>query len=184
MLPTYGMLGTWLGNGHSHEKKRNNLPPSAGAAGRRRQHARAACVGPSRSPARRSITVRLDQLQHADAGPRRQRQLGGDCCCCHHHSSVRCGLYRARAPAGPAAGPSTATLCGVQLANPGHTCRKTYPYGTLLSTAGTGITRIDFMKCMYTLIFNCMYISTSYYRVLVQELRVFGPHAPSQARRP
>ena len=28
---------------------------------------------------------------------------------------------------------------------------------------------------MYTFICNCMYISTSYYRVLVQELRVFRP---------
>ena len=54
-------------------------------------------------------------------------------------------------------------------------CRKSYPYGTLLSTADTGITRTDVMKCMYTFIYNCMYISTSYYRVLVQELRVFRP---------
>ena len=33
---------------------------------------------------------------------------------------------------------------------------------------------------MYTFICNCMYISTSYYRVLVQELRVFRPqNAPN-----
>ena len=33
---------------------------------------------------------------------------------------------------------------------------------------------------MYTFIYNCMYISTSYYRVLVQELRVFRPqNAPN-----
>jgi hypothetical protein len=59
-------------------------------------------------------------------------------------------------------------------------CRKSYPYGTLLRIADTGITRIDFMKCMYTSICNCNYISTSYYRVLVQELRVFRPqNAPN-----
>ena len=62
-------------------------------------------------------------------------------------------------------------------------CRKSYPYGTLLSTADTGITRTDFMKCMYTFICNCIYISTSYYRVLVQELRVFRPLASAAALR-
>ena len=42
-----------------------------------------------------------------------------------------------------------------------------------MSTADTSITRIDFTKCMYTFISNRINISTSYYRVLVQELRVF-----------
>ena len=34
---------------------------------------------------------------------------------------------------------------------------------------------------MYTFICNCMYISTSYYRVLVQELRVFRPRTLASA---
>ena len=61
-----------------------------------------------------------------------------------------------------------------------HFCKYKHSYGTLLSTADTGITRTDVMKCMYTFICNCMYISTSYYRILVQELRVFRPqNAPN-----
>ena len=58
-----------------------------------------------------------------------------------------------------------------------HFCKSKHSYGTLLSTADTGITRTNVMKCMYTFISNCMYISTSYYSVLVQELRVFRPSA-------
>ena len=62
-----------------------------------------------------------------------------------------------------------------------HFCKCNHSrYGTLLSTADTGITRIDLMKCMYTFVFKSIYISTSYYRVLVQELRVFRPqNAPN-----